>query len=226
MAGGADPRELTAFVTEALNTRGWTPEQIDALTTQEEQKQAQASATGGYYWGSLSDKQPDHPAPGDVHGWRQWLSQFVPERLKGDPEFMNTLLAGAHGESSLDATRVQQNGLGRGLFQFDMGPGAMGAGIPEEQLFDPAFQASRIVPVYADVYQSAPTGLSPAERASWVAAHAEYPEDYQNPNSAARRNYVRSYQTITAPSPTAFPPPPLGLADQAAAASQPPASLP
>jgi cell wall-associated NlpC family hydrolase/ribosomal protein S18 acetylase RimI-like enzyme len=143
-----------------------------------------------------------------VSGVPDWLSSLIarnaPE-LANDPEFIRTVAAGAKAESGWDVNRVQNgyrmgSGAGaRGLFQFDMA--GMGAGIPEEALLGQSgaeLQASRIVPLYAKAYQSAPQGLSSAEKASWVAAQAERPFDYQNPNSAARRNYASAFNDISA----------------------------
>jgi hypothetical protein len=197
------------YVGEALKSQGWSDQSInnvlassafnnltpDQLNAQEDQKQSQSSAVGGYYQGALS-KLPT-PAAGDVKGWRQWVGQFAPVDLKDDPQFLDTVLAGAHGESSLDPQKVQPDGNGRGLFQFDTSPGAMGEGLSQDQLFDPTYQAARIIPIYADMYRKAPQNLPPAERASWVAAMAEQPLDYTNPNSDARRNYVRSFNYVT-----------------------------
>src|SRR5262249_28277283 len=56
--------------------------------------------------------------------------------------------------------------------------------------------ASKIVPLYAKAYLSAPEGLSGAEKASWVAGQAERPYQFDDPNSAARRNYAAAYGDI------------------------------
>jgi len=141
-----------------------------------------------------------------VAGVPDWLNQLIAKnapQLANDPDFIRTVAAGAKAESGWDPNRVQQgyamgSGAGaRGLFQFDMG--GMGAGMSEEQLLGQQgaeLQAARIVPLYAKAYQSAPAGLSGAERAAWVAAQAERPLGYDDPNSAARRNYATAYGEI------------------------------
>lgn len=155
----------------------------------------QADATGGHYWGVGYA-----PEAGDVAGWRAWMQKnalpFAPDNVRDDPEFLHTLMAGAFGESSLNHKAVQPDGNGRGLWQFDTGKGAMGHGLSEDQLFDPLYQASRIVPEYAAAFARAPGGLAPAERASWVAGQAERPFGYDNPNSQARRNYASGYRQV------------------------------
>lgn len=148
---------------------------------------------------------PETPAApqggGSVSGIPDWLTGLIqrnaPADLANDPDFVRTVAAGAKGESGWDVNAVQKGGGGRGLFQFDLG--GMGAGIPEEQLLGQSgaeMQASRIIPLYAKAYQSAPQGLSGAEKASWVAAQAERPYQYDNPNSAARRGYATAYNDI------------------------------
>jgi len=145
-----------------------------------------------------------------VDGIPDWLNQLIvknaPPELAADPDFIRTVAAGAKAESGWDVNKIQNgyamgsNAGARGLFQFDMG--GMGANIPEGALLGDngaAYQASKIVPLYAKAYQSAPAGLSPAEKASWVAAQAERPLGYDDPNSAARRNYATAYGQIGGP---------------------------
>jgi murein DD-endopeptidase MepM/ murein hydrolase activator NlpD len=142
-----------------------------------------------------------------VDGVPDWLASLIaqnaPPELAANPDFIRTVAAGSKAESGWDPNKVQNgfamgSGKGaRGLFQFDMG--GMGAGYDEQALLGDsgaALQASKIVPLYAQAYRSAPQGLSPAERASWVAAQAERPYDYQNADSQARRNYVTAYNQI------------------------------
>ena len=149
------------------------------------------------------------PQVGNVPDWlSQLISANAPPELANDPDFIRTVAAGAKAESGWDPNRVQNgfrmgSGAGaRGLFQFDMG--GMGAGIPEEQLLGESgaqLQASRIVPLYAKAYASAPAGLSGAEKASWVAGQAERPYQFTDPNSSARRNYASAYNEIGAGGP-------------------------
>jgi hypothetical protein len=144
---------------------------------------------------------PPVPATGDVDGWRSWLQSYVPDDLKDDPEFMNTVLAGAHAESKLDPSIDQPDGNGHGLFQFDNTPGGdgRGVGLTDAQLHDPAYQASIIVPAYADTWRNAPRGMSPAAKASWVAGYTERPYQYTDPNSQQRRNYAASHAVVSGP---------------------------
>jgi len=135
------------------------------------------------------------------------IQGYLPDDLKDDAELMRIIAAGSHAESGWDVNRIQNgyslgSGKGaRGLFQFDMG----GMGKPylgnEGALLGEAgakLQASQIVPLYVDWYRRrASSGLSdPAEIASWVAAHAERPYQYENQASAARRHYAASYGKV------------------------------
>ena len=159
---------------------------------------------------------PDQPSPTSypagapsLSGVPDWLATLIaqnaPPQLASDPDFIRTVAAGAKAESGWDVNRIQNGytlgsgGGARGLFQFDMG--GMGAGIPEEQLLGQGgaqLQASRIVPLYAQAYASAPQGLTGAEKASWVAAQAERPAGYTDPTSAARRNYASAFNELSA----------------------------
>lgn len=134
------------------------------------------------------------PAPGDIAGWRAVIARQAGP-LGSDPAFVNTVLAGAYAESGLNPRAVQQGGGGRGFFQFDLG--GMGAGLSQSQLFSESYQASQIIPLYAKYWQMAPAGLSPTERASWVAAMAERPAGYSDPSSAARQRYASAYGTVS-----------------------------
>lgn len=164
------------------------------------------------------------PSPGDVNAWRNFLRPFVPAGLQGDDRFLDILLAGGKAESGLNATRVQDNIkpslAAKGLFQFD--PGGMGANVPESQLFDPSYEASRIVPEYAKAYQNAPQGLSGADLAAYVAGAAERPGGW-TPGAvdyATAGNYRKAYTDITGgagegnygPMPVYGPEPVAGLA--------------
>lgn len=128
------------------------------------------------------------------------IKGYIPEDLRNDPELMKIIAAGSHAESGWDVNRIQHGGGGRGLFQFDVN-GGMGTGLRNDQLLGEAgarYQASKIVPMYADWYRKrGQSGLSdPAQVASWVAAQAERPFDYQNAQSQARQNYVASYNKV------------------------------
>ena len=155
--------------------------------------------------GAPGGVRPSGTPTSGVPGWLNDLIQRnAPGELASDPDFIRTVAAGAKAESGWNINAVQQGGGGRGLFQFDLG--GMGAGIPEAQLLGSEgaeMQASRIIPLYAKAYQSAPQGLSGAEKASWVAAQAERPYQFDNPQSAARRNYASAYSDISGPPGTA-----------------------
>ena len=116
--------------------------------------------------------------------------------LSNDPNFIQTVIAGAKAESGLDPNAVQKGGGGRGLWQFDLG--GMGKGLTEDQLFDPAYQASKIVPLYAAAYKKGQDlGMQGSQLASYAAGMAERPFDYTNPDSAARRNYATAYNELS-----------------------------
>jgi hypothetical protein len=163
--------------------------------------------------------EPEPPAlpaaPPRISQWDEIIRPHAGEYAE-DPRFLRIVAAGARAESS-DNPRAYQLGYdpddprthakygGRGLWQFDINPGAMGHGVPEEQLFDPAYQASRIVPEYAKVYgkvnrdieRGTQRPMSDAELASLVAGEAERPYQWNIPSSPARRNYVRAYNELS-----------------------------
>lgn len=146
------------------------------------------------------------PASGGVPDWlSDMIARNAPPELAADPDFIRTVAAGAKAESGWDVNRVQNGfslgdgGGARGLFQFDMGGmGSRYRGNEQALLGQEGaeLQASQIVPLYAKAYASAPAGLSGAEKASWVAAQAERPAGFTDPNSAARRNYAAAYGEI------------------------------
>jgi hypothetical protein len=157
---------------------------------------------------------PPPPVAPRISPWDDIIREHAGEYAE-DPRFIRTVAAGARAESS-DDPRAYQLGYdpddprthtkygGRGLWQFDINPGAKGHGVPEEQLFDPAYQASVIVPEYANEYRRLNRNierglqrpLSDAELASQVAGAAERPYQWEIPSSAARRNYVRAYNEL------------------------------
>jgi len=143
------------------------------------------------------------PAGASVGSVPGWLSDLIaanaPGDLANDPEFIRTVAAGAKAESGWNPNAVQRGGGGRGLFQFDLGGMGKPYAANEQVLLGESgaqLQASQIVPLYAKAYQNAPPGLSGAEKASWVAAQAERPYQYDNPQSSARRNYASAYNDI------------------------------
>jgi hypothetical protein len=143
------------------------------------------------------------PTTADATHWRDFFAGFAPGALSEDLRFLKIVTAGSLAESGLDPNRVQiglpREKAAKGIFQFDPNPGAMGFGIPESLLFDPAYESSRIIPLYADAYHryaSQAGQMSAAEFASLVAATAERPFDFQNPASASRRNYVSAFESL------------------------------
>ena len=80
----------------------------------------------------------------------------------------------------------------------------MGHGVPEEQLFDPNYQARTIVPQFAQNYarlqQQAP-GLSDQELAARVYGATERPAGtvggrWITPQTAAYQNYLRAWNSL------------------------------
>jgi hypothetical protein len=134
-----------------------------------------------------------------------------------DPRFLRTVAAAAQAESTNDPRayqlgydpndpRTYQKYGGRGLWQFDIGPQGMGHGIPEEQLFDPNYQASQIVPQFAANYarlQRQP-GITDEQLAAQVYAAAERPAGtyggkWTSPNADAYANYIRAFNNLALP---------------------------
>lgn len=137
----------------------------------------------------------------------QWLEDLIQRYAgpqQGNPQFETIVASGAKAESGWDPFKIQKNGNGRGLFQFDMSKGAMGYGVPLSDLFNPDYQASRIVPVYAQQYTRwTGQGLTGATLAANVAGSAERPYGYNPttgvlaPNTAAFANYVAAFNEVT-----------------------------
>lgn len=117
--------------------------------------------------------------------------------LSNDDEFLRIVAAGTLAESGWDTTnRTGDAGKSWGLFQ--MHEAGAGAGMGAARL-DPEAASAVMVPKYARAYmqirQQYPQ-LSGPELASLVAATAELPFDWQNPQGEARRNYAKAYQQI------------------------------
>lgn len=205
-AGG----DVSAFTNHLSNLGGVSAQNALAAASQ-------SGANIQQFSSNFSAPPPEPPAAGpspgggrpagtpsaSLGGVPDWLSTLIaqnaPPELAADPDFIRTVAAGAKAESGWDPNAVQKGGGGRGLFQFDLG----GMGAPyaknESVLLGESgaqLQASQIVPLYAKAYASAPAGLSGAEKASWVAAQAERPYQYDNPQSTARRNYASAYGEI------------------------------
>lgn len=162
------------------------------------QQQTGASAPPG---GAPVPTPPPEPAPPaavslPVPAWFLALvDKYTPPDLKGDRDWFATVSCGAEAESNYIPDRMQPNGCGVGLFQFDT-CGGMGTGVPMAQLVDPDYQAARIIPKYATYYRAARSYSDPAEQASWVAAQAERPYRWDSFDSVARRNYAAAYRRI------------------------------
>jgi hypothetical protein len=162
------------------------------------------------------------PPPPDprISPWDDLIKQHLPEQhqdLASDPRFIRTVAAGARAESGDDPRRYQigydpndprthTTYGGRGLWQFDINKGAKGYGVPDEQLFDPQYQASVIVPEYARVYKQVQAEIAAGKRrpmsddqlASLVAGMTELPAGHDVPTSPARQNYARAYSDLVA----------------------------
>ena len=154
------------------------------------------------------------PLPPNVSPWNELIAQHAGD-YANDPRFLRIVAAAARAESS-DDPRAYQLGYnpndprtwqkfgGRGLWQFDIGPQGMGHGVPEEQLFDPQYQASQIVPAFAAEYrrlQQAHPGLSDQQLAAMVYGAIERPAgtyggQWQSPQAQAYQNYVRAWNTL------------------------------
>lgn len=113
-----------------------------------------------------------------------------------NPELLAILAAGSYAESGWNPNAVGDNGHSVGIFQ--MHDAGAGSGMGESRR-DPNAASARMVPAYIDAYnrvKASNPSLSGAELASLVAAMAERPSDWQNPNSAGRNNYRAAYNTV------------------------------
>lgn len=116
--------------------------------------------------------------------------------LAGDPQFMATVAAGAFAESGFNPRAIGDSGHSVGLFQ--MHDRGAGAGLGDSR-YDPDVQAQHMLPRYAAAYQKyRALGYQGAQLAAWVAAEAERPLGWDNPNGAAHANYRRAYARVTA----------------------------
>ncbi len=129
--------------------------------------------------------------------------------LAGNDEFISILAAGTKAESGWNPNATGDNGHSIGIFQMhDQGAGA---GLSRDQRADPDTASAHMVPRYVAAYQQAKAqnpNLGGPELASLVAAMAERPLGWDNPQSAARRGYASAYGDVMggkAP-PVAVPP--------------------
>lgn len=134
-----------------------------------------------------------------------------------DPRFLRIAAAAAQAESTNNPNayqlgydpndpRTHTTYGGRGLWQFDINKGAKGYGVPEEQLMDPNYQASVIVPEFARNYArlQGASGLTEQQLAAQVYGATEYPEGtvggrWRSPNERAYQNYLRAYNNLAPP---------------------------
>ena len=166
-----------------------------------------ARVAGGLGAGGLGPTAGSRISP-----WDDLIRQHAGE-YANDPRFIRTVAAGARAESS-DDPRAYQRGYdannpqtwnkfgGRGLWQFDVNPGAMGYGASEQDLFNPAWQAERIVPEYANAYRRMQNGgLHDQALAAQVYGAAERPGGTQggrwtSTSAPAYQNYARAYNEL------------------------------
>jgi len=177
-----------------------TPEAATAYAQQLHQQQAQQYV-------------PQQQLPPNVSPWNDVIARHAGD-YANDPRFLRIAAAAARAESSDDPTRYQmgydpndpktwQKFGGRGLWQFDVNQGAKGYGVPEQQLFDPNYQASVIVPEFARNYarlQNVP-GLNEQQLAAQVYGATEYPAGtvggkWISPQTAAYQNYLRAWNSL------------------------------
>jgi hypothetical protein len=169
--------------------------------------QAQARISSGLGGGGLS------PMPAGVSPWNALITQYAGD-YADDPRFVRMVAAAAQAESSNNPQQYQLGYKaddpstwskfgGRGLWQFDIGPQGKGHGLSEDQLFDPNYQASVIVPEFASNYgrlQKQP-GLSDAQLAAQVYGATEYPAGtyagkWQSTSAPAYRNYMNAWNAL------------------------------
>lgn len=116
--------------------------------------------------------------------------------LASDPQFISIVAAGTKAESGWNTdNRTGDNGHSWGLFQ--MHDGGAGAGMGAARL-DPNAASAVMVPRYAEAYRKyTAQGLTGSALASAVAAYAERPLGWDDPNSTARQNYAKEWATVT-----------------------------
>ena len=184
----------------------------DQLWAEADARDQQAQAMAAFRQGERG-QYPQPPAAQSGSPWTSLIAQHAGE-YASDPRFLNIVAAAARAESS-DNPQAYQLGYdpqnpstwerygGRGLWQFDIGPQGMGHGVPEAQLMDPAYQASRIVPQFADAYRrlQARPGLSDPQLAAMVYGATERPAgtyggQWQSPQAQAYQNYLRAWNSL------------------------------
>lgn len=111
-----------------------------------------------------------------------------------DPQFMAILAAGAYAESGWNPRAVGDGGHSIGIFQ--MHDRGAGAGLSVEQRQDPNVQAQHMIPRYIDGYNRYRNQYQGAQLASMVAAYAERPLGWDNPNSAAHNGYRNAFNYV------------------------------
>jgi hypothetical protein len=112
----------------------------------------------------------------------------------GNDELIAIIAAATVPESGWNPDRVGDGGKSVGLFQIHEVHGLSWA-----DRADPERASAFMVPRYVAAYneaRAAHPGLSGADLASLVAAMAERPEGWTDPNSVSRTNYRESYLRI------------------------------
>jgi hypothetical protein len=166
-----------------------------------------------YFTGDTTPQAPPRQA---VTMWDDVIRPYA-GTYADDPRFLRTVAAAAQAESTNDPSayqlgydandpRTYQKFGGRGLWQFDIGPQGMGHGVPEQQLFDPNYQASQIVPQFAANYERMQTNpnLNDQQLAAQVYGASERPAGtyagkWLSPQEIAYQNYLNAYNNLAPP---------------------------
>lgn len=154
------------------------------------------------------------PLPANVSPWNDLIAQHAGD-YANDPQFLRIAAAAARAESTdnpqqyqfgykPDDPRTWEKFGGRGLWQFDIGPQGMGHGLTEDQLFDPNYQASQIVPQFASNYarmKAAYPTATEAQLAAMVYGATERPAGtyggkWQSTDTDAYQNYLRAWNSL------------------------------
>lgn len=135
------------------------------------------------------------PSGGQYSPYDQTFARYAGAQA-ADPQLMAIIAAGALAESGFNPRAVGDSGHSVGLFQ--MHDRGAGAGLGDAR-YDPEVQARVMVPRYVAAYNKyRQMGYTGPQLAAWVAAEAERPLGWDNPNSAAHANYRNAYARVTA----------------------------
>lgn len=134
------------------------------------------------------------PTGGQFSPYDQTFAKYAGAQAS-DPQLMAIIAAGAKAESGFNPRAVGDNGHSVGLFQ--MHDAGAGAGLGAAR-YDPEVQARIMVPRYVAAYNKYKAmGYTGPQLAAWVAAEAEHPLGWDNPNSAAHAGYRSAYAAVT-----------------------------